>query len=106
MEIDRKTLIKLLEAFVETTHVFELELMLYQLVYLTYCKTHGLTPQQAEELVKQTRPLASATLREKTAKDYRNLVEKLPQIVDLLGSSQAEDPTKFLREWKPKGPPN
>jgi len=29
MEIDRQNLIKLLEVFVDTTHVFELELMLY-----------------------------------------------------------------------------
>jgi len=105
MEIDRQNLIKLLEVFVDTTHVFELELMLYQLVYLTYCKTKGLEPEQAEELVNQTRKLASPKLRETTEAGYRSLVGKLPQIVDLLDSNR-DAALRLLQEWKPKGPPN
>src|SRR5271170_3451049 len=90
MEIDRQNLIKLLEAFVETTHAFELELMFYQITYLTYCKTKGLELTQAQELVSQTRKLASQKVKEMTEGDYRSLLGKLPQIVDLLGSNQDE----------------
>jgi hypothetical protein len=106
MEIDRDKLIKFLEAFADTNYAFERELIIYQLAFLTYCKTKGVEPAEAEELVNQARNIASPKIDELTLKDHRSLLEKLPQIVDLLASNRGEDPTTFLREWKPKGPPN
>jgi hypothetical protein len=105
MEIDKQKLISLLEAFLQTAQVFERELMLYQIMFQTACKTQHLTDQEIEHLVNQARKASADRIRAATESGLKDLLGKLPQIVDLLNSDR-DAALRLLREWKPKGPPN
>lgn len=105
MEIDKQKLISVLEAFVQTAHVFERELMLYQIMFKTACRTQHLTDKEIENLTSQARKASVDRIKAATEPAIKVLLEKLPQIVDLLDSNR-DEALRVLQEWKPKGPPN
>jgi hypothetical protein len=105
MEIDRNTLIKLLEAFADTSEVLQREFMLYQMLFSSACKARGLNETQALKAVEQGRELLAPKISDTCRKDYLALLAKLPQIVDML-DSRKDEAFRLLKEWTPKGPPN
>ena len=105
MEIDKQKLIAILEAMIDTAHVFERELMLYQLIFKGFCQQQGLDEHGAQTVLDRARAASADRIKEATEKGYRDLVAKIPQLVDLLDSNRDEF-LKILSEWKPQGPPN
>ena len=105
MEIDRPTLIKLLEAFVDTSEVLQRELMLYQTLFASACKTSGLDETQTQKAVERGREAMTPKISAASREPYLALLSKLPQIVDMLDSNQNEA-FRLLKEWTPKGPLN
>jgi hypothetical protein len=105
MEIDRYVLTQLLEAFVDYATVLQRELMLYQLLFQGACQAEGLTPQQIEKALERARQTQGPKIREATHAMYKDLLAKVPSIIDLLADDQTKALT-FLKEWMPKGPPN
>jgi hypothetical protein len=105
MEVDRQTLIKLLEAFVEASELLQREVMLYQILFQAACLSKNLNANEMKEVVDRGRVASAEKVREASQASYRDLVAKVPQIVDLLDSNR-EEAMRILREWKPKGPPN
>jgi len=105
MEIDRDALIKLLEAFVDTSEVLQRELMLYQGLFTAVCKAKGLDDNQTREAAERGREAMAAKISAVSREQYLALLAKLPQIVDILDSNQNEA-FRLLKEWTPKGPPN
>jgi hypothetical protein len=105
MEIDKATLVKFLEAFVDTSELLQRELMLYQLLFSSACKTRGLNESQTQKAVEQGRELLAPKISDTCRKDYLALLGKLPQLVDML-DSRKDEAFRLLKEWTPKGPPN
>jgi hypothetical protein len=105
LQIDREKLVKLLEAFVDTSELLQHEVMLYQMLFSAACKAKGLGDAQIQKTVDAGRASLSPKIAEACRENYRSLLEKLPQIVDLLASDQ-DAALRFLKEWKPKGLPN
>jgi hypothetical protein len=105
MEIDRDALIKLLGAFVDASEVLQRELMLRQMLFAAACKTKGLDEKQIEDAVDRARVAMAEKINAACQADYQNLLEKLPQIIDLLASDQ-DAALRFLKEWTPKGSPS
>lgn len=105
MEIDRQRLIKLIEAFADTTHIFECELALYQVIVQTFCQQHHLDSQQRQELVDRARAKVGPEIKVKYRASHQDLLGKIPQIVDLLNSNQ-DEALAILKAWKPQGPVN
>lgn len=105
MKIDREILITLLEAFVTASEHSRRELMLYQMLFAAACKTKGLTEEEAQKAVDRGRTATAEKIKTACQADYQSLLEKLPQIVDLLASDQ-DAALRLLKEWTPKGPPN
>lgn len=105
MEIDRETLIKLLEAFVDVSEVLQRELMLYQLLFEGFCQSKGLNDQEKQRLLDGYREASRAKISAASGESYRSLLDKLPRIVDLLASDR-DAALRLLKEWTPKGPPN
>ncbi len=86
MEIDKDSLIKLLAAFMDASEILHRESMLYQLLFTAACKTKGLSEAQTDEAVAQGRLAMAEKISAACRADYQSLLEKLPQIVDLLVS--------------------
>jgi hypothetical protein len=105
MEIDRQTLLRLLEAFADTSEVLQRELMLYQSLLSGACKVKGLSEAGIEEVVKIGRERLYPAIAEASREAHQSLLEKLPQIVDLLEADQG-GALRLLKEWNPKGLPN
>jgi hypothetical protein len=105
MEIDKQSLIKLLEAFADSSEVLQRELMLYQMLFASACKVRGLTEEEAKKAVDIGRAEASERIKKACQSEHQALLAKLPQLVDLLVSNQ-DVALRFLKEWTPKGPPN
>ena len=105
MEIDRETLIKLLEAFVDTSAVLQRELMLYQQLFTAACQATGLTEDEIQTAVARGRMESSEKLNDISQTIHQSLVAKLPQLVDLLASDH-DAALQFLGEWAPEGRPN
>ncbi|MGA2100458.1 MAG: hypothetical protein ABSG34_05100 [Candidatus Sulfotelmatobacter sp.] len=103
MEVDRETLIKLLEAFVDASELLQRELMLYQILFQAACKTSALGEDGMKELVDRGRKASAQKIKESSQASYRDLLAKVPQIVDLLDTNR-DEAMRILREWKPKGP--
>jgi uncharacterized protein YoaH (UPF0181 family) len=97
MEIDRGTLIKLLEAFVDTSELLQRELMLYQTLFAAACKTAELSETETQNAVERGREAMAQKISE-----YQALLAKLPQVVDLLDSNR-DEAFRLLKEWTPKG---
>jgi hypothetical protein len=105
MEIDRKTLIRVLEAFADTLEVFQREVFLSQSLFFMACKAKGMNDEQIDKVIESAREGLSPKI-EKACRDSRqSLLEKLPRIVDLLASDQ-EAALQSLREWAPVELPN
>jgi hypothetical protein len=105
MEIDRNTLIKLLEAFVDTSEILQRELMLYQTLFKAACKTSGLDETETQKALERGREAMTPKINAACREHYLTLLAKLPQIVDILDSNQ-EEAFRLLKEWTPKGQPN
>jgi hypothetical protein len=105
MEIDKHTLIKLLEAFADTSEVLQRELMLYQTLFAAACKTAGLNEVETQKAVERGREAMAPRINAACREGHQALLAKLPQIVDMLDSNQNEA-FRLLKEWTPKGPPN
>jgi hypothetical protein len=105
MEIDRETLIKLLEAFADASEVLHRELMLYQLLFTAACKAKGLTEGEIQKAVNRVRMESTETINEVSRATHQGLLAKLPQLVDLLASDQ-DAALRFLEEWDSRGLPN
>jgi hypothetical protein len=105
MEIDRQTLIKVLEAFVDASEVLQRELMLHQMLFSAACKTKGLTEEETQKAVDRGRIASTERIKASCQANYQSLLAKLPQLVDLLASDQ-DAALRFLKEWTPKDPPN
>ena len=105
MEIDKHILIKLLEAFVDTSEVLQRELMLYQTLFAAACKTSGLDETQTQKAVERGREAMTPKINVACREQYLSLLAKLPQIVELLDSNR-DEAFRLLKEWTPKGPPN
>ena len=105
MEIDRQALIKLLEAFVDVSEVFQRRGMLYQNLFSAACKANGLNDEEIQKVFDAGRKEVSPKIDEECRSDYLSLLAKLPQIVDLLDSNQ-DEAFRLLKEWTPKGLPN
>jgi hypothetical protein len=105
MEIDRQILINLLEAFVDVAEVRQREAMLYQMLFTSACKAKGLDENAAKQIVDRARIDLADRITKANQPDYLDLVAKLPQIVDILGSDQ-NAALRLLKEWKPVGPPH
>lgn len=105
MEIGRDTLIKFLSAMVDTLEVVQRELMLHQMLFAGACKEKGLSEAQIQMAVNASRRVLSPKIAEGCQASYQSLLEKLPQIVDLLDSNR-DEALRLLKEWTPKGPVN
>ena len=103
MEIDRPTIIKLLETFVDLSEVFQREALFYETLFRTACKTQKLSDSQTDALVARGREASMAKIREVCQPGYQGLLGKLPSIVDLLDSNR-DEAFRMLKEWTPKGP--
>jgi hypothetical protein len=105
MEIDKHILIKLLEAFVDTSEVLQRELTLYQTLFAAACRAKGLDETQTQKTVKLGREKMASKIQDASREQYLDLLAKLPQIVDMLDSNR-DEAFRLLKEWTPKGPPN
>jgi hypothetical protein len=105
MEINRDKLIKIIEAMLDTAHVFECELVLYQVIVRMLCREHGVGPERMQEIVDKIRASIESEIKTKYGVSHRDLLAKVPKLVDLLNSNQDEF-ARILKEWTPKGPPN
>jgi ferritin-like protein len=105
MEIDRQTLIKLLDAFADVSEVLQRELMLYQTLFTAACKAKGLDENATQQLVEQARVETATRIRDASHANYQDLLAKIPRMVDMLSSNQ-DSALRLLNDWKPKGPPN
>jgi hypothetical protein len=105
MEIDRSKLISLLEALVDTSELLQRELMLYQLLFYSACKTSGLTQKETEESVSRGRAQSAERIQSVCEEDHKRLLETLPLLVDMLASDQ-DAAIRWLKEWNPRGLPN
>jgi hypothetical protein len=105
MEIDRYILSQLFEAFVDSATILQHELMLYRFLFQGACQAEGLTPQQMEKVLERARQTQGPKIREATREIHKDLVAKIPEIIDLLSADQTKALT-FLKEWMPKGRPN
>lgn len=105
MEIDRQQLIKIIEAFADTTHIFECELVLYQMIVQLLWREKGFPSDMVQELVDKSRAKMGPEIRKKYQASHQSLLDKIPKLVDLLGSNQGEF-LELLRNWKPQGPIN
>jgi hypothetical protein len=105
MEIDRETLIKLLEVFADTAEVFQRESALYQLLFTAACKAKGLTDGEIQAAVDRGRIESADRIKTTFQAGHQSLLARLPQLVDLLASDQ-DAALKLLRESTPKGLPN
>jgi len=105
VQIDRENLIRLLEAFVDTSEGLQRELMLYQTLFSASCTAKGLNDQQIQATIDTGRKAMSEKISESCRANYQNLLSKLPRLVELLSSDQ-DAALRFLKEWKPTGFPN
>jgi hypothetical protein len=105
VQIDRESLVKLLEAFVDTSEVLQRQLMLYQTLFAAACKTAGLNQSETQIAVERGREQMAPKISAACRGQYLDLLAKLPRIVELLASDQ-DAALRFLKEWTPKGPPN
>jgi hypothetical protein len=105
MEIDKDLLIKLLAAFVGTAETLQRELMLYQTLFTAACKTSGYDEAKTQAAVDLGREAMTPKISAACREHYLNLLAKLPQIVDMLGSNR-DEAFRLLKEWIPEGPPN
>ncbi len=105
MELDKHVLIKLLEAFVDTSEVLQREVMLYQTLFAAACKTNGLNEAQTQKAVERGREAMTLKISSSCREQYLALLAKLPQIVELLDSNR-DEAFRLLKEWTPKGPIN
>jgi hypothetical protein len=103
MEVDRQTLIKLLEAFAEASEALQRELMVHQLIFEGMCRTQNLNAEQRSRLLEGARTVTAQKIAELSSERYESILPKLPQIVDLLDTNR-DEALRVLREWKPKGP--
>jgi hypothetical protein len=105
VQIDRESLIKLLEAFADVSEVLQRELMLYQMLFSAACKAKGLNEGETQKAADRVRSTNAARIKEASQESYQSLLAKIPRIVDLLASDQ-DAALRLLNEWTPKGPPN
>jgi hypothetical protein len=105
MEIDKQILIKVLEAFAETSETLQHELMLYQSLFATACKTAGLNEDETKKATERGRAAIYPKIKLACREAHQDLLAKLPQIVELLASRQ-DEALRVLKEWIPKGPPH
>ena len=98
MEINRETLIKLLEAFADTSEVLHRELMLYQLLFLSACKSKGLKEDEIQKDIARARIERLGEIDMVSQAAFQSLRGKLPQLVDLL-SSDEDAAVRFLEKW-------
>ena len=105
MEIDRETLIELLEAFADRSERFQRELMLYQLLFTAGCKGKGLTEDEIQKAVDRGRREGAETIYEVCRASRQILLAKLPPFVDLLASDK-DAALRLLEEWNSKDLPN
>ncbi len=105
MEIDKHILIKLLEAFADTSEVLQRELMLYQTLFAAACKTAKLNEAETQKAVERGREVMAPKINAACREGHQGLLAKLPQIVELLDSDR-DEAFRLLKEWTPKGLPN
>jgi hypothetical protein len=105
MEVDRNTLIKLLEAFVGASEDLQRELGFYQMLFATAWKEQGRSDESRHEAVDRARAVAEEKIRAHYEAGFRDLVAKLPQIVDMLAQDQ-DAALRFLKEHVSKWGPN
>ena len=105
MEIDKHTLVKLLEAFVDTAEIFQRDLILHQTLFAAACKANGLDEIQTQKAVERGREAMSQRISDARREEYLSLVAKLPQLVDMLELNR-DEAFQFLKEWTPKGKPH
>jgi hypothetical protein len=105
MEIDKQILVKVLEAFADTSERLQHELMLYQSLFAAACKTAGLNESETRKAVERGREAMYDKIKLACQEAHQDLLGKLPQIVELLDSNR-DEAFRLLKEWTPKGPPN
>jgi hypothetical protein len=102
MEIDRETLIKLLEACAGASEVLQRDLFLYQGLFFMACKANGMNDDEIQKTLGAGRESLSHKIDEACRDTHRDLLGRLPRIVDLLASDQ-DAALRSLKEWTPKG---
>jgi hypothetical protein len=105
MEVDRDVLIKLLEAFADTSEVLHRELMLHQMLFKAACQDKGWNEGEIENALNLARQRSMERISAACRPNHQSLLEKLPRIVDLLASHQ-DEALRVLKEFVPKGKPN
>ena len=105
MEVDRNTLIKLLEVFVGASEDVQRELGLYQMLFTAAWMQKGLSIEQMREAVDLARGVGAEKINAHYEAGFRDLVAKLPQLVDMLDKDQ-DAALKFLKEYVSKWGPN
>ena len=103
MAVNKQAVVKLLEAFALSLEVSLREQSLFHSLFIAACKAKGLTDGEVGFVIAEGRKRISPRIAEESQSSYRSLLEKLPQIVDLLESNQ-DEALRFLQEWTPKGP--
>jgi hypothetical protein len=102
MQVDRQTLIKLLETFMTASEGLSRELEFYRGLFIASCKAKGLDDEQTQKIIDAAREKFSPMIDDAHRSSYLGLLERLPQLVDLLASDQ-DEALRFLKEWIPKG---
>src|SRR5262249_52299876 len=98
MQVDKQALTKLLEAFVDVVELFHRESMLYQMLFTADCKAKGLNEDEIHEAVEAGRNVSAEKIREASEPSYKDLLAKIPQIVDLLDSNP-DEAFRLLKDW-------
>ncbi|HMG84946.1 MAG TPA: hypothetical protein VK574_04355 [Terracidiphilus sp.] len=105
MEINRETLIKLLEAFADSSEVLQHEMMLYQILFTAACKAKGLTEDEIHKAVARGRWENTEKINKVSQATHQRLLARLPRLVDLLASDE-DAAMQFLEEWDSESPTN
>src|SRR5690349_10223351 len=105
MEIDKDTLTKVIEAILNSSQTFQRELLLYQLIFQTFCEREGLNDEMRQQIVDRARELSATRIAGVAEAAHKELLAKVPQIIELLDSNQ-DEALRLLKEWKPTGAPN
>lgn len=98
-------MLRVIEAILDTSQDLRRELMLYQLIFETFCEREGLNDAMRQQIIDRARELSAARIGAATQAAQQELLAKAEEIVALLDSDR-DEALRLLNGWKPTGPPN